>query len=194
MKKVDIYVPKDYDVPHSMYTDNAHNVITVGDIMFSKCDDVILENNPSHFRRIEEERSEAFGRLGGDAQKMELTEENHQNQLRHFMDMNASLQRQMQAVVRRKGEAGERPATRKGRTCHVFEGQTDRDQPRDNSENRQPVGQRKLPGQHRETSVRITSMLDIIINEFPEAIVDDVSGGQRTAIGYGRWIRTHFGA
>ena len=48
MKKVDIYVPKDYDVPHSMYTDNAHNVITVGDIMFSKCDDVILENNPSH--------------------------------------------------------------------------------------------------------------------------------------------------
>jgi hypothetical protein len=108
--------------------------------------------------------------------KMELSEENHQNQLRHFMDMNASLQRQVQQSCEEKAKLAN-------------------DLRREKDELVMSLKDRQIESNH-EIIQKIDSLLgsgnaldniekgnfgedyvcNIILNEFPEAIVDDVSG------------------
>lgn len=176
MRKVDIYVPDDYDVPRSMFTRDAHNVMTVGDIMFNKCDDVILQNNPTYIDRVDEERRKHLVDIEVIHKKMELTEENHQTQLKHFMDMNTSLQRQIQQSFEEKAKISEE-----------FR--------REKDEMVMSLKDRQIESNH-EIIQRIDSLLgsgnaldniekgnfgedyvcNSILHEFPEAIVDDVSG------------------
>lgn len=176
MKKVDIYVPTDYDVPHSMFTGNAHNVITVGDIMFNKCDDFILQNNPTHARRMDEERAKHLADIEVMHKKMELTEEHHQVQLKHFMDTNTSLQRQIQQSFEEKAKISEEFRREKDEMVMSLKDQ----QIESNHEIIQKIdsllGSGNALDNIEKGNFGEDYVRNIILHEFPEAIVDDVSG------------------
>lgn len=172
MKKVDVYVPLDYDVPSSMFTENAHNVITVGDIMYNRCDDIMIQNNPEHARRVDEERTKHHVEMEVLRKKLEMSDEQHRTQVKHFMDMNASLQRQIQQSYEDKAKLSQELSREK-------EELKDR-QIESNHEIIQKIdslfGSGNAIDNIEKGNFGEEYVCNTITHEFPEATVDDVSG------------------
>jgi len=94
MKEVCVRVPESYTVPNSMLCDGAHNVMTIGDIMYTKGMSVFNENNPETMKIALEERRQCETDVQRMKDKLELSSQNHEMQVQQVITMNKTLQDQ----------------------------------------------------------------------------------------------------
>lgn len=100
MKTINVNVPDDYDVPHSIYSDDAHKIITIGDIMFVKGMHLISENNPQHQKEIDYIKGNHEVEVKALHQKLVDTTEQFKQQIESMMNMNRNLQEHNDKIAR----------------------------------------------------------------------------------------------
>ena len=85
MKKIQIDVPETFHVPETIYTHDAHKVITIGDIMYSKGVPFLMENDPQQSHMLREATSKHQLEMKNMQDKMDQLSQTHGEHVQSMM-------------------------------------------------------------------------------------------------------------
>ena len=176
MKTIQVDVPEHFQVPESICTKDAHKVITIGDIMYTKGVPFMMENDPQQSKIVQEVSSKHDTEMKHMHDRMEQLTCSHGEQVQSMMQMNNSLQEQIERMSRE----------------HMYVNSQIRDE--------KDAIISSLREKESESNIEIIQKIDSLLgngnnldniekgnfgeqfvtqaiyNEFPESVIDDVSG------------------
>tara|TARA_Y100000389_G_scaffold201059_1_gene242861 strand:+ start:8904 stop:10115 length:1212 start_codon:yes stop_codon:yes gene_type:complete len=176
MKKIHVDVPENFQVPESLCTQDAHKVITIGDIMYTKGIPFLAENDPQHSKVVRDVSIKHSLEMKHMHDKMEQLTCSHGEQVQSIMQMNNSLQEQIERMSREYTYVNSQIRDEKDAIINTLREKTSES----NIEIIQKIDSLLGSGNNLDNIEKgnfgeqfITQSIN---NEFPESVIDDVSG------------------
>jgi len=176
MKRIQVDVPEAFHVPDSIYTNDAHKVITIGDIMYSKGVPFLMENDPQQSHMLREATTKHQLEMKHMQDKMDQLSQTHGEHVQSMMRMNASLQDQIERLSSEYTHNNSRIRDEKDAIIDSLRSK----ETESNIEIIQKIDSLLGNGNNIDNIEKGNFgeqfVTQAIYNEFPESIIDDVSG------------------
>lgn len=176
MKTVEVNVPDSYEVPETLCTQDAHKVITIGDIMYTKGVPFLMENDPQQSKIVQDVSDKHEVEMKYMQDKLDQLTNSHGEQVRSMMHMNNSLQEQIERMSREYTRVNSQIRDEKDAVIDTLRAK----ESESNIEIIQKIdsllGSGNTLDNIEKGNFGEQFVTQAIYNEFPESVIDDVSG------------------
>lgn len=176
MKTINVEVPETFLVPESLRTRDAHKVITIGDIMYTKGVPFLLDNDPMQSKIVGDMASKHELELGHMRDKMEHIAKSHGEQVQTIMQMNQSLQDQIERMSRDHARVNEQIREEKDEIINALRSKESESNVEIIQKIDSLLGNGNSIDNIEKGNFGEHFVTQAIYNEFPESVIDDVSG------------------
>lgn len=96
MKYIEVSVPDDFDTPESVKSNDAHKVITIGDMLYTKGFKFLSDNDPHMVNKIHTLKAQHISELQAAESKFASRTASNDDHMKNLMSINTSLQSQLE--------------------------------------------------------------------------------------------------